>query len=113
MRISLGRASRCVQNPGSRARPGDSDQQAAQRAGRTSATRTAIHATTKASARLSARLRGKKWTGRLSVSCDTRLHDPLEVAFLCLGLELEPAIEVPQRSSQPQGPEFLLGCSPP
>src|SRR5271156_5192284 len=104
MRISLGRASRCVQSPGSRARRDDSDQQAARRAGRTCATKTAIHATTKASARLSARPRGKKWTGRLSVSCDKRLHVPREVAFLYLGLELEPAIEVLRRQWKPQGP---------
>src|SRR5271156_809968 len=113
MRISWGRASRCARSLGNPARPGDSDQQAARRAGRTCATKTAIHATTKASARLSARLRGKRWTGRLSVSCDKRLHVPREVAFLYLGLELEPAIEVLRRSWQPQGPEFLLGCSPP
>src|SRR5271156_458616 len=104
MRISLGRASRCVQNPGSRARRDDSDQQAARRADRKSATRTAIHAATKASARLSAGLRVKRWSGRLSVSCDKRLHVPREVAFLYLGLELEPAIEVLRRQWKPQGP---------
>src|ERR1700739_3525489 len=88
-RISSGPANRCVRSQDNQVRQGDSGRKAGRRAARTFATMTELHATGEASARLSAQPLCRKWTPRLSVSCDKKLDTSWEVPFGGTGLAIE------------------------
>src|SRR6266481_5166835 len=75
-KTSLDPASRCVRSPGNQGRRGGNDRRVARRAARTCATTMAIRATAEWWARPSGLPLCKRWTRRLSVSCDR----PLEIA---------------------------------
>src|SRR5580698_3235846 len=98
--MSSGLASRCAQNPGNRAQPGDSDQKDGRKAARTFATMTEARAATEASARLSPRPPGRRWKAHRSVSCDRKSDMSWKDPFRALRGHLENDFQFDRRAER-------------